>query len=271
MNRVILHIGMERTGSSALQRYFARNRTVLRVMGVRYPQAEAAGVALEKHQDLVDAIATSARGELLWEHGSAAEVLASYVKRAERSANTVISAEGLSAPDPVFAHTLAPLAQQFDVRVIVFLRRQDEWAVSSYRNAVNTGTVGGQSIVDWLADPQTRARMDYRAILRFWEEAFGADAITVLRYPHDVPLVPAFLAAADLPKAAGVLPDAGLRVNESSSDTDLREAMARAGLPPVVPDLDQDQRDALLEDYADGNAEIRRRYLSQRRTLFGVA
>lgn len=261
---------MERTGSSALQRYFARNRRVLRAMGVRYPKAEAGGVALEKHQDLVDAIAASARGEVHPEHGSAADVIASYVRRAERSTNTVISAEGLSAPDPLFAEALAPLAQDFDVRVVVFLRRQDEWAVSAYRQAVVAGTVDGQRIEDWLQREETRARMDYRHILGLWKAAFGSQAIHVRRYPHDIPVIPAFLAAADLPRAVGVLPDANLRVNESSAEEALLQALEAENLPPQIPDLSQDARDALLEEFAEGNAAIRIRYVPDSRTLFGM-
>lgn len=271
MKRLILHIGLERTGTSALQHFFARNRPVLRIMGVRYPRArDAAGKPSQKHQDLVEAITASAAGAAHPRHAPAADVIESYAERAEGAAATVLSAEGLGAPDPLFAEALAPLGQRFDVRVIVFLRRQDEWALSAFRQAVMDGSGGTDGIEGWLARDDTRARLDYNRILGHWEAAFGPKAVTVLRYPHDVPLVPAFIAAADLPRAAAMLPDRGTRVNESSTDEAVLAALRAQGAPAVVPALDQPARDALVAGFAAGNAAIRGRFLPSSKTLFGM-
>ncbi len=262
---------MERTGTSALQHFFARNRPVLRIMGVRYPRArDAAGKSSQKHQDLVEAIAAEAAGEVHPQHGPAADVIESYAERAAGAAATVLSAEGLGGPDPLFAEALAPLGQRFDVRVIAFLRRQDEWALSAFRQAVMEGTAGTAGIDRWLARDDTRARLDYNRILGHWEAAFGPNAVTVLRYPHDVPLVPAFIAAADLPRPAAMLPDRSARVNESSADDAVLAALRAQGAPAVIPTLDQSARDALLAGFAAGNAAIRERFLPDRETLFGV-
>ena len=58
--RIVLHIGLERTGTSALQRFLSRNRAALRLMGVRYPRPVQGPT--EKHHDLVEAIAAEASG-----------------------------------------------------------------------------------------------------------------------------------------------------------------------------------------------------------------
>lgn len=260
--RIVLHIGMERTGTSAVQRFLARNRTALRLMGVRYPRPRSG--APEKHQDLVHAIRSG-------DDEAIRALVAAYTEGA-RAPITVLSAEGLSGPDPAYARALSPLAGKFDVRVVVYLRRQDEWALSAYKQAVlDPEKAEARPVSEWLDDPRTRARLDYSEMLTWWEEAFGAENIRLLRYPHDLPLLAGFLSAADLPAAAGLLPHRSLRVNETVGDARLLEALARNGAEQVVPDLPQDARDALLESLRPGNNRIRERYLPQSHTLFGVA
>lgn len=271
MKRLILHIGFEKTGSSALQRFFARNRSVLRMMGVRYPRVTAPdGTALEKHQDLVEVLTAEAAGRSHEHYGSAEAIVAGYAERAAAAPITVLSAEGLSAPTPHIAQSLATLGQQFDVRVVAFLRRQDEWALSAYRQAIMDGSAGTAGIAAWLATPQTQARMDYDTILAQWEAAFGHRAVKVLRYPHDIPVVPAFVAAADLPRPAALLPQRLARVNESAPDADVLAALEAAGAAPILPELDQPARDALLDSLQPSNRAVRDRYFPQARSLFGM-
>jgi len=267
--RIVLHIGLERTGTSALQRFLSRNRAALRLMGVRYPRP-VQGPA-EKHQDLVDAIAAEARGAPHPVLGPAEDLILRHATAA-RSPVTVLSAEGLSAPDPAYAHALAPLAKLCDVRVVVYLRRQDEWALSAYRQAVLDPEVAeARPLAEWLQDPRMRARLDYAGMLAWWEDVFGVENIRLMRYPHDLPLVPGFVAAAELPAAVGLLPHRMLRVNETIGDEGLRQALLRNGAPDEVPDLDQAARDTLLEGLRAGNNAIRERYLPEAHTLFGVA
>ena len=125
-------------------------------------------------------------------------------------------------------------------------------------------------LADWLADPATRARMDYAAVLAPWEDAFGAQVLEVKRYPHDMPLIAGFLRAIEAPTPAMVLPGRDLRVNESLADNALLAALECRGLPPELPNLDQPARDRLLDNFADSNETVRARYFPENRTLFGL-
>ena len=104
MARIVLHIGMERTGSGALQRFFARHRAALRVMGVRYPRGE--GEAREKHQDLVTGVAED----------RAEAVIAAHAAGAARAPVTVLFSERLLATLPV----LGEIREEVSCMVIVF-------------------------------------------------------------------------------------------------------------------------------------------------------
>ena len=98
--RLIIHIGMHKTGTSSVQRYFARNRTILRRMGVCYPKSTGAdGESQPKHAALFDAISHEA------DFGATHTVLGSSANEINRIAAEieaapgnlgVLSAEGLS-------------------------------------------------------------------------------------------------------------------------------------------------------------------------------
>lgn len=275
MPRLILHIGMEKTGTSAIQRFLARHRTALRLMGVQYPRAaDATGAPSDSHIDLAAAIGADLAGQ--GPHpvfGSAGTVIEGYATKADVASTTILSSEGLSAPDPGFAAALAPLAGRFDVSVVVYLRRQDEWALSAYRQCVMDPDIAETRPLDvWLDDPATRRRLDYNTMLGWWEAAFGADAVQVLRYPHDLPLIAGFLNHTGMPAAARLLREPDGRVNESAADAIFLETLVRnGGTAAGVPDLDQDARDALLLDLRPSNNEVRQRYLPDLSGLFALS
>lgn len=272
MARLVLHIGLEKTGTKALQGFLTRNRAALRLMGVRYPRCEGPdGRKWSYQRDLGVTLRAEATGASTTQWGPAAEVIAAYAEKAAEARLTVLSNEMLAAPLPQIAQRLRPLAQQFDVAVVVYLRRQDEWALSAYRQAVlEAGRGEARRVQDWLDDPATRARLDYDWILRGWEEAFGQDAMRVRLYPHHLPLVSDFIQVAGLPSAAAVLPERGRRVNESVADEVVIEALARNGGTAERPTLSQSARDRLLSSVADGNERVRARYFPRRKSLFGL-
>lgn len=267
-HRLILHIGLPKTGTSAIQAYLARNRAALRLMGVRYPKAllpghEGAG-GCPKHRAVVQAITG---GDAL-----AAQMRAAVAARARLSRTTVLSAEELSAPDPAIATAVAPLAEEFDCRVVIFLRRQDEWALSVFRQAVmdaDPATAAG--LAAWLARPEIRRRFDFDTLLGYWEQAFGQAAISVRLYPHHLPIIPGFLGAAGLPASAGLLPGRGARINESASPDAVAAALSRINAPFDAMRFAQDDRDAFLETLRPQNNAVRLRYFPEKSTLFGVS
>lgn len=263
---------MEKTGTSALQRFFSRNRSVLPMFGVHYPRLGANGSSkAHKHSDLGAALEHHRRtGEAHPIHGQPEEVLEKYLKNARARRATILSTESLSVPDAVAAGLFVPHADQFDIRVVIYVRRQDEWGLSTYRErVVDRKTNEARSFGDWLADPKTAAMMDYAAILENWRKVIGKDAIRVLRYPYETPLLPAFLNAAGLSRALLALPFHSKRVKESVSGDVLLQRLAENGGVAEPITFDQDARDALMNQYRVCNRQICQIYRPELSRLFG--
>ncbi|RBW43745.1 hypothetical protein DS901_09530 [Loktanella sp. D2R18] len=66
---------------------------------------------------------------------------------------------------------LARHFSDYDVEMVTYLRRQDDWANSQYAEFVAGGAVGrvAQPIEDWLKTHQTRSRLNYYGRMKLWE------------------------------------------------------------------------------------------------------
>lgn len=279
--RLLLHIGMHKTGSTSLQRFFVRNRTVLGWMGIHYPKAfDPTGKRLPKHNDLFHAI--SHEKDL----GKAHPLLGSSAERVERLAGqiaqrriTVVSAEGLSGESPAFAEAFAPLRGRFDVRVICFIRRQDDWAKSFYKQMVQSREVReSRRFEEFIAAESTRNHLNYAQLLDWWAAALGERAIRVEIYQPGIRVLPAFLRAAGLPKSLALLPFSGGTQNRSPVSgfvEHLRAANEAGRGKPLPNDADEDApyftaeaRDKFMSGFEAKNESIRVRFRPDLKRLF---
>ena len=131
--QLVIHAGIHRTGTTSLQRTLARNRAALLAQGVAYP-GEA-----PNHQALA--------WELVRGQSGAREVLA-LVEARRRARRVVLSGEDFAIHEDL--GWLAAVAARHDVRVVIYLRRQDHWLMSWYNQHVK-----------WPFD-RAKSRMDRR-------------------------------------------------------------------------------------------------------------
>lgn len=182
--RLILHIGMHKTGTSSVQRYFSRNRMMLRRMGVSYPNSIGIdGARQPKHASIFDAISHEADfGSPHPVLGPSATVIGSTADEIESSSGQigVLSAEGLSGERRVFAEAMASLSDRFDTTVVIFVRRQDHWVESFYKQMVLSREVKEvRSFHQFIEADSTKAHMSYDRIIRWWMDAFGEERVLV--------------------------------------------------------------------------------------------
>lgn len=276
--RLIIHIGMHKTGSSSIQRFLSRNRIALRAFGVLYPPSRGAdGRRQSKHNALFTAISHEAdTGRPHPQLGPSADIVRALGDRiaASGAGAAVLSAEGLSGERPDFAQALAPLADRFEARIVVFLRRPDLWVESFYRQMVMSEEVReARPLSAFLEAPETLAHLDYERILGWWADRFGAAALRVGRFAPERdrrPPTTLFLKAAGLSPAFGLLPWGRAHVNAGPSATvveerRLRNASIGAAASAVVRDpsggrLTDAERDTLLEATAPALRRIRNAY-----------
>ena len=88
----------------------------------------------------------------------------------------IISSEALWFADP--AGVKAGLGERRDMRIVMYLRRQDRYLQSLYKQAVTSGR--RTDFPTWLGEMSFRG--DYLSVVRNWAGQFGDDAIVVRPY-----------------------------------------------------------------------------------------
>jgi len=168
---LFVHIGTHKTGTSALQSALTHHADNLLENGVRYIKAGREDA--HAHHKL----AQSVRGKKGIPLSSWAPV------RAELDASTspvnLLSSEGFSfAPAE---GVRKELGSRTDVRIVLYLRRQDKYLQSLYKQ----GVAGGRTpdFDAWLERHASRG--DYLALVSQWAEHFGRDAIVLRPYERN--------------------------------------------------------------------------------------
>ncbi len=155
--RLVLHLGMHKTGTTALQALMAENRAALRSEGVLFPKTGYAATELSAvraggnpgHLGLLQA--HRRRDDAVW------QALMREVDRSDCD-TVVISCENMTLPmDPDREVLIAGLAARFagfrSVEVIAFVRRPDLWAEMFFRELVSNGNrLGARSVEEFLVD-----------------------------------------------------------------------------------------------------------------------
>ena len=160
-----------------------------------------------------------------------------------------------------------------DIRVVLYLRRQDKYLQSLYKQ----GVTGGQraDFPTWLKNHLYRG--DYLSVVRQWASAFGHDALSVRPYERaggTVDLVSDFYTALGIDVSSELAADQHKVVNPSPRieildfiralnhlkvRTDLLNGLVRRNMALYARSadiLDLDACTALMESYAEGNRAL---------------
>jgi hypothetical protein len=222
-----LHIGTGKTGTSSLQSFLGRNRACLADAGWLYPRSVGRtrhaqfGRWTRSNDELVAAIHNGRPGAR--KHDDPEQLRRAVPRRllaeVERTGLTrvLISDEALFAsPEPA----LARLRQFTDehasgVRLVCYLRRQDDLLVSHYQQVVKVGAT--RTLAERVAARDLSATYDYHARFLTWLRIIEPDLLVIRRFERDRfvrgSLYDDFVEAAGLGITAGDLP--GGELNES--------------------------------------------------------
>jgi len=179
---LLVHIGRPKVGSTALQGFLNYNRQALAAKGICYPrtglyQGASHQFSLVFLPNLPDypVVASVATDQLYAQ--LAQEVTEAGTGRA------VLSSEHFWLVKPQLLKPL--LLEHFDVRIVAYLRRQDDVLLSSFIQEIRGGSLSLDCPMDdYLADRHRLKLLDYDAVLRKWEKAFGQENIEVRLYEN---------------------------------------------------------------------------------------
>lgn len=300
MSRAIFHIGTEKTGTTALQTYFATKRDALTQHGFRY--SSAAGkrnhLKLYLYASQGKGAAKNMIGRLKGNTDAEAferEFVTDFEKEVSehRDKVFVLSNEhcrGRLNRDQI-ARLHGFLSRFFDeIDIIVYIRRQDELAVSRYSTMIKAGmthelTFGDAGELDYF--------FDYSKFLTRWGSVFGADRIKVRRFEKGAlegdSVITDFCRITGIPELAhkdrranqSLLPShqeflrqMNMRLLHQGHDAEatVRLRLLRMVLIKLGSGRGQmpsrAEAEAFYRSYAQSNEKVRKRFFPERTTLF---
>ena len=293
--KLILHIGGGKCGSSAIQEHLRVNAAALRAQGVLVssddltPDGSQSGTQVPfmemlrskpfSQSALDEPLRPDAAGILL-------PRLSALRERMQRDGlhTLVVSAEDLINVHG-FSHLFAQARTLFDIHVVAYIRRQDEYLASAW----GQWHVKRYASLDAYTADNLQRPYDWGEMLRAWRDDFGADHLRVRLFErgflHDGD------AAEDFLKITGLPFDATHRkvgrVNESNDDrlislahrvrdvfpsehdtTFFQVLNAALGNLPKPPKekpflFDFTRRTALMAAHADANERVRSTYFAE--------
>lgn len=178
--RLYIHIGRPKSGSTAIQHFLYSNRDALERHGCLYPRTGTLFQAshnlsliflpgLEDAQTIQNETPKTLYTQLV------KEVNASNVDRA------IVSSENFFLIEPKKLPKI--LQQELDVKIVCYVRRQDEVLISSYLQEVRDNWISGNvSFEEYLSNPDRQRLLDYFSVIKCWAKVFGTDNVIVRVY-----------------------------------------------------------------------------------------
>lgn len=284
MKTVLFHVGMPKCATTTIQSFLTE----------RVEWLEEQGLCYKRHPD--DPTENQGNAAQLAEYamnGPRARVAEHLDFFLRSEGNVLLSSEmlfGLGRGNGFETIQQEVLRRGFDLRVIVYLKRQDLWIESDYKQHVKDGNLWDGEFADLLALRRTKHTLDYHFILTSWAKQVGRARM------HVVPLNPSqeegyaidsFLGLLGLRRPAGVLGWPRRNASPSASATEAarevkRHLIASGGSPDEVRQLigafleaahevsprikgdsllSPEARRELLTAYAQSNAALSRDFL----------
>ncbi len=163
------HIGLGKTGTTALQDFFWRNRKQLEKIGIDYPDycvIAGAHHALSPHQPkFLRAIPFKPVDE--W---------APFIAQSEKK-NILLSSELIAwTAASLIENYCNELEKYFEIKIIIYTRRQDELIMAAYNQQVKAG--GQKKTIHEILDKQIK-RFDFKERIQLWADCVGEENVTI--------------------------------------------------------------------------------------------
>lgn len=191
-----LHIGCEKTGTTSIQNVLADNRQALVKQGILYPELGKLKFAQLLLPAALQPLDHPEKPRADYYPGNEVidpdTVWNGFINWAKANADKdiIISAEHFSSrvKEKGLAYLKAKLehlSPVFDVKIIIYLRRQDKFMESSYSTIIKAGgNIGFDSFFE--THIQLRERYDFSLLLNRWSSFFDKSSLVVKDYETEV-------------------------------------------------------------------------------------
>jgi hypothetical protein len=186
-----LHIGTEKTGTTSIQNFLAKNRPLLERQGILYPRSPGN----QNHKALtVYALREAKQGGIRRSSGvSRPEQVPKFRERLAAELDREIGDSGASIIIFSNEHLSSRLLTIPEIervkklcdnyaertKIIVYLRNQVDFLVSSFGTTIKTGSTRK---FPFPLTPRRIRTMDYRALLEPWRKTFGRENLIARRF-----------------------------------------------------------------------------------------
>ena len=280
--RLFIHIGTHKTGTSVIQKFLFQNRDALKEKGFLYPYPG--------HKPSHHAMASEFRPLKRTRNKEKELKTLSYIKeiRTHNLDTSILSSEGLVLRGTDVKKLRDIIPSNLDVKIVIYLRRQDERLESGYNQIVKGPRRYSKKFFESSSIPFQKYFLDYYKILSPWRDIFGKENIIVRVYEKEqLPLG----IIVDFCSVIGLELDHTLKISEErinpSLDWDIIEMIRlcnekcignmefhrwlvmhlkkikRAETNGRQYLLSPQQRHDLIEEYAESNAKVAREYLGR--------
>lgn len=296
LTRVYLHIGTMKTGTSAIQRFLADNREQLERQGYAYPLMEQGLSAKYNYRNGHFLIYPFDYQKSLDPKEVRKGAFAQLAGLAERFPNIILSEELIWHRDSKQNDFWRCLIKDFgeigcELKLIVYLRRQDLLADSMYNQSIKSNRMMTGTLEDYLeAMDRSPLTLDYDAHLKKLVQELGRENLVVRVYDGRM-TASSNRILADFMETVGLSPDAGYHIEETRRNlslsgnfiefkrianglsdyrelndflrTALRCANAESGAGGRESFFTDELRSRFLERYEEGNARVAAEYLGR--------
>ncbi len=174
--RVLIHIGSTKTGSTYLQHVLDLNRLELLKRGVWYPNYGLRSQSGRPHKTSGHSLFGR---DAIWRRSRLRKQLFRTLDNNRDIHTVILSSESFFLSER--AHAVLDYLAPLPVQVLVYLRRQDKWADSQYREFVAGGAVGRVTMPphEWIRGDNVRRLCAYDKLLAPWADKVGTHNIIV--------------------------------------------------------------------------------------------
>ena len=185
---LILHIGCEKTGTTSIQQFLAREREDLMSAGVLFPVVPAGGAAEPNHKMLTLCVRSSNVDDLRATVPDVDKKIADFEVEfadeiAKSGCNTVVLSNEHCSSRLVQIEEIRALKSLLEkfaetIEIIVYIRRQDKMVQSLYSTYIKSGGTEKFKFPENINDPM----LNYQLLLDRWSEVFGWRQLLVRSY-----------------------------------------------------------------------------------------